>query len=294
MFTNVLAGVDGRPGGHDAVQLARELAAPRAQIALVHFYGGSFVGSRGAAPVLERQASEQLLVRERDAASIDVELISYKARSVGAGLHEVAERRGADLVVVGSCHRGPVGRVLMGDDALASLNGARCAVALAPRGYAQTGHRLARVGIGYDGSPESDLALAAARELASRHGSTIRALWVASLQNIPYGEPAIQSWPKADEPPIDAAQPCGFEGIDCEVTYGQPSKELVRVSDTLDLLIVGSRSQGPAGRLFHGSCSNYLARHAQCPLLVLPRAAHSRTTSNGRVAGRITTLSANR
>ena len=48
---------------------------------------------------------------------------------------------------------------------------------------------------------------------------------------------------------------------------------LVRAGRELDLLIVGSRGYGPIGRLFPGSVSRYLVRHATCPLLVLPRQA---------------------
>jgi hypothetical protein len=39
---------------------------------------------------------------------------------------------------VGSSRHGVLGRVLMGDDARASLNGAPCAVAAAPLGYAHS------------------------------------------------------------------------------------------------------------------------------------------------------------
>jgi hypothetical protein len=57
--------------------------------------------------------------------------------SPGRGLHEEAERRNADLIVVGSSSRSLLGRVWVGDDARASLNGAPSAVAIAARSYAQ-------------------------------------------------------------------------------------------------------------------------------------------------------------
>jgi hypothetical protein len=47
------------------------------------------------------------------------------------------------------------------------------------------------------------------------------------------------------------------------------------------LLVVGSRSYGPIGRLVHGSVSQQLARTARCPLLVLTRAARAGQASNG-------------
>jgi nucleotide-binding universal stress UspA family protein len=205
------------------------------------------------------------------------ELATYAESSVGRGLHELAERQRADLLVVGSCHRGMLGRVLLGDDTRAAINGAPCAIAIAPSGYAEMPHRLGDVGIGYDASPESHQALAAARALAERHGSTIRALSVVSLQNIPYGEPIPVGWPQIAAGLVDdeLKRFHDFEDVEGDAIYGEPSEELAHFSEELDLLIVGSRSYGPIGRVFNGSTSNYLARRARCPLLVLPRSAAS-------------------
>jgi nucleotide-binding universal stress UspA family protein len=61
------------------------------------------------------------------------------------------------------------------------------------------------------------------------------------------------------------------QGVEGDVGYGQRGEELARFSEGLDLLLVGSRGYGPVGRLLNGSTSNYLSRHARCPLLVLPR-----------------------
>ena len=277
MFGKVLVGVDGRPGGRDAIALAAQLMEPGAHLTLARVHGGNLLFSSGAALVLAagRKESEQLLTRERADASLDAELTTYAAPSVGRGLHELAERHSTDLLVVGSCHRGMLGRVLLGDDTLAALNGAPCAIAIAPSGYAEMPQGLGNVGIGYDASPESLKALAAARALAERHGSTIRALSVVSLQSIPYGGPIPIGWPQIAAGLVDHELK-RFHDVDDVVgdaTYGEPSDELARFGDELDLLIVGSRGYGPIGRLFNGSTSNYLARRARCPLLVLPRSA---------------------
>jgi nucleotide-binding universal stress UspA family protein len=277
MFSNVLVGVDGRPGGRDAIALAKQLAEPGGQIALVHLYGGDLLFRSGAALVLAggREESQQLLALERADASLEAELISHAAPSVGRGLHEAAERQDADLLVIGSCHRGMLGRVFLGDDTSAALNGAPCAVAIAPGGYAEMPHGLANVGIGYDASPESHQALTAARAVSARHGSRIRALSVVSLQSIPYGEPIPVGWPAIAKGLVDdeLKRFHDIHDVEGDATYGEPSEELARFGEELDLLIVGSRGYGPVGRLFNGSTSNYLARRARCPLLVLPRSA---------------------
>ena len=62
-----------------------------------------------------------------------------------------------------------------------------------------------------------------------------------------------------------------LDDVDGVAVYGGPREELARLGKELDLLIVGSRGYGPRGHVFHGSVSNYLVSHADCPLLVLPR-----------------------
>jgi nucleotide-binding universal stress UspA family protein len=279
MFDNVIVGVDGRQGGRDAIALAKHLTTPGAHVTCVHVYGGNVLSRSGAAlvPAGGREKSEQLLAKERADASIDTEIVACAAPSVGRGLHEFAERRESDLLVVGSCHRGMLGRVLLGDDTSAAINGAPCAVAIAPAGYTAETASLSRIGVGYDGSSESEQALDSARELAARNGSTITALAVISLQSIPYGEPIPDNWPEVAKQLVseERRRLHGFADIDGDATYGEPSDELAAFSEDVDLLIVGSRSYGPIGRLFNGSTSNYLAKHARCPLLVLPRSAAS-------------------
>jgi nucleotide-binding universal stress UspA family protein len=288
MFSRVLVGVDGRDGGRDAIALANQLAATDATIVLAHVFGAGLMPGRGAELLLaaESNESERLLKRERDAAGIEAAVAGWAARSVGRGLHELVVREVADLLVVGSCGRGLLGRVLLGNDTIESLNGAPCAIAIAPSGYAANGHRFSRLGVGFDGSPESEHALAVAREIASRSGATIKALSVVSLQSIPYGEPVPAAWPEFVRRTMaeERRELDGMEGVDGDVSYGQPSEELARYGEELDVLVVGSRSHGRVGRRFNGSTSNYLARRASCPVLVLPRSATSSESAKRRAA----------
>ena len=294
MFTNVLIGIDGRQGGRDAIALARELAAPDSAFTLAHVCA-PFPG-RGAVEALriERAASQEMLERERELAGIDAQLVVRGPRPVGRGLHEVAERERADLLVVGSNRHALLGRALMGDDCGAALSGAPCALGVAPLGYALAHHQLKRLGVGYDGSAESEAALAAARELASAHAGAIKAFWVVSLREVREDKPIPADWPSAIDQLVERHAEClaQFEGVEGIVTYGGPREELVQAGKELDLLIVGSRGYGPIGRLFHGSVSRYLAGHATCPLLVLPRrttAAENGQPGPGRDVRSLTT-----
>src|ERR1019366_3328105 len=170
MFKNVLVGVDGRPNGRDAIALASRLLDPTGKLTLAHVHSGQVHPLHAITPGLvaeEREASQKLLAAELAAADVDAELVAVEDATPGAGLHRRAEEQGADLIVVGSCSRGPVGRVMLGDDTRAALNGAPCAVAIAARGYSEHPIPLAKVGVAYNGSTESKDALALAREIAA-------------------------------------------------------------------------------------------------------------------------------
>ena len=129
--------------------------------------------------------------------------------------------------------------------------------------------------MGYDASPESARALAAARELAAAHAGTVNAVRVVSLQEVREDKPIPADWPDAIEELIEghSRELAQLQGVVGVVTYGGPREELVQAGKELDLLIVGSRGYGPIGRLFHGSVFRYLVGRATCPLLVLPRQA---------------------
>lgn len=272
MFTNVLVGVDGRQGGRDAIALARQLTAPGGRVTLAHVYAIE-PHPKGADP---RTGSTEMLSDERAAAAIDAKLLAVPGSSAASGLHHVAAGRPYDLLVVGSCHRGALGRRFVGSDTVESLHGAPCAVAIAPSGYTSPSH-VARIGVGRDGSPESMHALAAARALATRTGATIEPLLVLPRQSVPYGQPIEHRWSEVAKQLTqeDLARLGGVDDLDGQVSYGSPGEQLVHFSEDVDLLIVGSRNSGPVGRLFTGSTSNYLARRARCPLLVFRHGANS-------------------
>jgi nucleotide-binding universal stress UspA family protein len=217
----------------------------------------------------------------RDAAALAEQLadpsthpeLAHVHPPVGSELHRVAHSRSVDLLVVGSASHPRAGVALPSDHARAALNGAPCAVAIAPIGYATHPGQIATIGVADNGSPESTTALAAARELAARDGLTITALSVVDLPSL---EPTPVATDAALRARLDAERDrlAAADGVDGEAVYGDVGKALVEFSEQVDLLLVGSRGHGPVGRLFLGSTSNYLARHARCPLLVLPRAGH--------------------
>jgi nucleotide-binding universal stress UspA family protein len=132
--------------------------------------------------------------------------------------------------------------------------------------------------IGYDGSPSSRNALAYAAGMARRLAQPLLIVYV-----VPFGvycEPMtgqvicasrergeLESWLMAE---FD--QVCDREGLEVSVIArrGNAAKELAATvsSSHADALVVGA----PGHRLHHlaGSIPGWLARHARCPVIVVP------------------------
>jgi nucleotide-binding universal stress UspA family protein len=266
MFKNVLVGVDGRPNGRDAVALATRLLADDGRLTLVHVRSEAPHTARDSVPGHAGDAEQEsmaLLQGERDATEVQAELLAYQ--------------RKADLIVVGSCSRSGFGRVMLGDDTRAALNGASCAVAVAVRGYFEHPLPIATIGVGYDGSRESRLALDAARQIAARNRALIRALHVVMLPSYTFAGIAAPAVGESVDALLQDARTEmeALEDVQGRAVYGLPGEELASFGEEVDLLLVGSRSYGPVKRLMLGSTSNHLQRHARCSLLVLPRSSTS-------------------
>ena len=284
MFKNVLVGVDGSANGRDAIALALQLTDRDGKITLANVHRGELDFIKGVQRDLlesDRKTSRKLLEDERAGTGIDAELRSVTASSPGAGLHGQAESQAADLLVVGSSRHGALGRAVLGDDARAALNGAPCAVAIASHGHAHESGELATIGVAYNGSPESKAALDTARGIADTTGTKIELRQVVFIPSMAYsGFVAVDLGNSIEEMVKDAEQHVAeIPGVTAKAVYGPPDAELEAFSDEVDVLVVGSRSYGPLKRLVLGSTANYLARHAGCSLLVLPRGVDTESES---------------
>ena len=281
MFKQIVVGVDGGSGGRDAVALAKLLVGPGGEITLAHVVPGddnAYGGGGAAYDAPDAEAAEALLDKVREQTGVAAHLRWRASSSVGRGLHELCELIGADLMAVGSSRRGLLGRVLIQDDTSAALNGAPCSIAIAPTDYSAQPGALREIGVGYDGSCESEHALSVARVLAGASGARLSALEVVSLPSRAFlGPGAIDNSP--GHLLEDARRRVAALGdVEPYAAYGQSAEELALYSASLDLLIIGSRGYGPLGRLIHGSTSQQLARSARCPLLVLTRTPRSSAT----------------
>ena len=250
----------------------------------VHAYSYDVFVNRGATPdfetVLHADAND-LVLGEIDRAGVTAHAVAVADGSPARALHAAAKWHDSDLIVVGSDHRGPVGRVLAGDVTAATLHGAVCPVVVAPRGYADRDAQVHAIGVGYDGSSEARAAARLARDLAVAAGGSLRVLRVLQPPS-PHG-PGIgfaRDWQEN----ADAVREHAQEDLDDllaelgevargDVIVGEPVRELSYEAGTLDLLVTGSRDYGPVRRVMPGSTSGKLVHQAPCPVLVLMRAA---------------------
>jgi nucleotide-binding universal stress UspA family protein len=275
VFKTIIIGIDGHDGGADALALAGRLADDGTRLIAVCVAVLDARVSRAVSLDYDAVVVEGADEVAAAAAAADprIETVPAVAGSAAAGMHDVAEREGADLVVIGSCRRGRIGRILSGDDTREIVRSAPCPVAVAPIGYAHAGRPIAVVGVGYDGRPEAAPALALARRLAARAGTPPRAIEIVGGPNwaiAPGGAVylGLEEERRAAQERLDA-----LEGVDGEAKAGSAFQDLRAFSHEVDLLVVGSRRQGALGRIVLGSASESLLGGSECPLIIVPRPA---------------------
>lgn len=280
----LLVGIDGKQGGEDAAELARVLCTgatnPQVRLVTVLFPGPL---PMEYALLSEEEISEAggdvaESARER-LSGMPVESLVYGGGSPAGILTRIAEKEEFDAIVVGSPHRGAIGRVLIGSVAGSLLNGASVDVAVAPQGYAEAEeHRpFQRIAVGYDGSPEADAALRRAEALARPLGAKLE---VATVVTPPVGPPPMVpgiSVPQTPPKPEKVIEK-GVEAVEADLTVegirldGDPAMELHRHCERgVDLLVLGSRGYGPLTRVLLGSVSRQVVAKAPCPVLVVAR-----------------------
>ena len=298
----VIVGVDGSERSVEALTLADLLGTAlgrRTVIAHVHpFRQLSSLFSEGEYERLVREVAESTFdqIREHLPSVSERRMQLLAEGSPAAGLHALAEREGAALIVVGSSHRSSIGRILVGGTGERLLSGASAPVAVAPAGYAVAGHGIELVGCGFDGSQESHRALAWAAELARKASARLRVLSVyehtlpaslavgGGLATASINDVLRRQCQDELARAVSALDP----GIEASATLldGDARELLARESGELDLLVVGSRGYGPLRAVLLGSVSSALVRSARSPLVVVPRGVSGESASQGTTSPR--------
>jgi nucleotide-binding universal stress UspA family protein len=143
--------------------------------------------------------------------------------------------------------------------------------------------------VGYDGTRPAERALERAAELAKAFGGKVIVVSVVAPEPVDVSGGAFglmpysmydsgQTHPRTDEAAWDQHRGRiqslrSTAGVDSEFlgVVGQPAAEIVEAAETAkaDLIVVGTREPGLLERLFGGSVSQGVARHASCDVLIV-------------------------
>jgi len=277
----LLVGHDSREGGRDALALARVLtsSAEEASVLVVTvLLAGPLPMEYALLDAEEANADPPFDEARRVLSEVEVETRAYAGGSPAGVLTRLAEDEEFDMIVVGSPHRGAIGRVVLGSVAEGLLSGAPVDVAVAPAGFADAGlERFREIVVGYDGAPEAQLALERAQGLAKPSRAKIKLVTVVTP---PVAAPVMVPGAYAPESPPepDRVMADGLNAVDSALAAetvrldGDPAIQLVRACEEgADLLVVGSRGYGPLARVLLGSVSRRVTHSAPCPVVVVRR-----------------------
>ena len=196
-MSEIVVGIDDSPGAQDALAFAARVAATTgASLRLASAFPYSDVPSRART---RRTASICAATRRR----------CSTARRRPSKASRQRPRRSPTRRRRTRCMSSPSGRTprwwssarrITGRSAASCpgstgerlLHGSPCPVAIVPRGYADAGP-IGTVGVGYDGSDESEAALAAACQVARRFDAALRVIRV--FDATAFGAPALMTVP---------------------------------------------------------------------------------------------------
>lgn len=282
MFHRILVGVGGPQDGQDAVCLASRLAAPGADIVLVHVWDTA-AGAHADAGDVEHPAQSApgmlLDLQQENRLQAAPAAVVHGAVSPGAGLREQVDEVQPDLLVLGTSG-GPVGHTGLSRDLQQALHGGGCALAVAPRGLAAAGVTLRRVGVAFAPKAAGEAAVDCARILAEQDGAALHAMTVipplpATAMTGPFATVALLTT-NGGGARRRVARVLERHGAVAHVVDGMPAPALIAFSQEVDLLVLGARGHGAVRRLVLGSTTADVIRDASCPVLVVRR-DHRRT-----------------
>jgi nucleotide-binding universal stress UspA family protein len=282
----IIIGFDGSEHASDALALGRALATTLSTrlVVIIAYTPDQWLWAPGTADPMDRHERELVVAKAEAAFSGQdrVELRTVPSPSAAGALHAEAERERAQIIVVGSSHRGTIGRMLLGTVTQEVLDAAPCAVAVAPPGLAAGREiRFSRIGVGFDDTPAAHEALAVAHSFARCASAELRLLWAAHLTQraLPLAATSHMNPNYFEEVQAEvenrleqAAAPIRDDVcVGADIVSGQTTDALVEQSERLDLLVLGSRGYGPLKRLLLGSVSRRVISDARCSVLVVPR-----------------------
>jgi nucleotide-binding universal stress UspA family protein len=285
----IAVGVDGYPEGRDATALAATISrATGAELMLVAVHPEPVVVlPAGLDWTSLRRQMGSMLAEVREELAPDARLAVETDLSVARALHRVIAREHRDLLVVGSSRHAPEGHVRIGKRVRQLLCHFECPLAIAPRGYQdKRDAKFTRIGVGFDGSPESmaALELAAAIALNARAEIHVRGIVDDRMPSVGFGilwvGDTVPAWKEIVQEQVQLLSDRALNAVkdvgprvEVVAEPGRPADGLLALSRQVDLLVIGSRRWGPTARVLLGSTGEALLHDAACPVLTVPRPA---------------------
>ncbi len=284
---SVVVAFDETSSGADALALGRvfcEVLAAKPILATVVRFPQYLRDVADLDAVLESKAGERMRLAADQFKGLEPEVRGLIDESPGRALSELIEEEAPLLAVVGPTHRGAVGHLVPGTTAASLLQGAPCAVAVAPEDYAERpGHRLLRVGVALDHGDEARWALHAGVSLASRAHASLSLLTVSPPLGrgyaAVYAALSAGAYAEAIDREAESVLTRAASQIPASIPFdrrrltGAVPATLAAATKDLDLLVIGSRGYGPLRRVLLGGVSAPIIEQARCPVLVIPRGA---------------------
>jgi nucleotide-binding universal stress UspA family protein len=287
MSLTYIAGFDGSIASIAAVAFARRLgeATGADVVATTVFSPAPLVPAKGASAMADaeldaaiREAAEHTMAQLNEPETVLRRVIP--GRSAAQGLHKLAEQEEAELIVVGATHHGTAGRIVMGSVGHRLLHGSPCPVLVVPA----DSDGIRTIGVAFDGDRESRAALRAASDLA--RALQARLVLISAVQTpVSYGLAAAALQVEAENAAKERRRLMCEEAVaelsdgsqaEVRVVVGLPGRSIAEaIRDDIDILVTGSRAYGPLKAVLLGSTSGYLADHATCPVLVVPRGSRA-------------------
>lgn len=277
----VIAGVEDSRESRDALRFARQFSdAEGAALHVVSVFADTiFVASLEEIEISRESYFKHMLEVAEEELEQSFEFHEVISTSVPAGLTSAAEELGAGAVVIGSSHRGPIGRVLMGDEGTQFATASPCSVIVTPRGWGRRApDGIGRIGVAYNGTAEAKTALGYAAGLAKELGASLTLIGVVphiiTPGRIGLTDQGYQGILHDDMTKLldEAVEGLGIDAGKLVAT-GYAADELAEASADLDLLVLGSRSYGPVRRVILGGTSVKVMRSSACPVVVVPKSS---------------------
>lgn len=191
--------------------------------------------------------------------------IHVMSGSVSHALQETASEAGAGLIIVGSTHRGAVGRITLGTTADRVLDHAPCPVVVVPRGFRDEGIAPRRVGVAFVDTEGGRSALRAGAAIAHCADASLIAYTVIE----PHAHEADRNRAKVA---VERAIADIGRGVHAEarVLTSGGVEALAAQSRELDFLVRGVRGRGPVRPPLAFGLPSKLAQRTACPFVIVP------------------------